>query len=534
MRDGDTGRADEATRVRADGASAADRALTWAAVLLATLWLGSVQLSFGGLYDLDSWFHVRAAEQLSVHGVAKTFPQATQSTWLEHYSDKDFLFHAFLIPFVRADLITGGKWAVIALDFLVLASFAYAIRTFAIRFGALWVFLLATTSPYYVTRIASVRPHILGIALVTLEIALLLRNRWTTLALVSALHVIAHSSFVVLPALVVARFATSLLVGERPPWRAALAVAAGLVAGSLLHPYFPNNLTVAYDQLVEVTRNVWFPNTTIPREAFGSELGPMSWKSFVAQTPGWLPALVGLVLVLVTAGRRGRTGATSGQGGWTAEQIDLGLLTAGFLFVASRSRRFVDLFVVCALLFAGALWTRLAADLPLRALLRERRALAVPAVVGLVALALWSGSRVAGMRESFQSQAMGDVFAPAVSALDQLAAPDDVVYHNSWMDFAVLYAFRPQGRYISGLDPIFLYQHDPALFAKNLALSRGVGDAAAVVANDFHGRWIFVTGQARDQRFRKLLERTPGVRRVYADPAAQIWQVTAPPRATTP
>lgn len=524
MRDGDADGRERGAYGDASGPSPADRATTWVAVLLATAWLGWLQLSFGGLYDLDSWFHVRAAEQLAEHGVAKTFPQATQSTWLERYSDKDFLFHVFLIPFVRGDLFTGGKWAVIAMDFLVFASFALALAAFRVRFGALWVLLLATTSPYYLTRLASVRPHVLGIAFVTLEIVLLYRNRWKTLLVVSALHVLAHSSFVVLPALVVARMVTSLLAGERLPWRAAFAVAAGLVAGSLLHPYFPNNLTVAYDQLVEVTRNVWFPNTTIPREAFGSELGPMSLKSFLAQTPGWLPALVGLVLVLVTSRLRG----------WTAGQIDLGLLTAGFLFVASRSRRFVDLFVVCALLFAGALWTRLAGERTLRTLLRERTALAVPCVVFLLAVALWASSRVTGMRAGFQDQVTGDVFAPAVAALDQLAAPEDVVYHNSWMDFAVLYAFRPSGRYISGLDPIFLYQHDPELFAKNLALSRGVGDAATVIARDFSGRWIFVTNQGRDQRFRKLLERTPGMRRVYADPAAQIWQVPTPSDATTP
>lgn len=507
-----------------DGASAPDRALTWAVVLLATAWLASVQMSFHGLYDLDSYFHVRAAEQLAAQGPQRTFPQATQSTWLDRYSDKDFLFHAFLIPFVRADLFAGGKWAVVAMDFLVLAAFALAIRTFGIRFGPLWVFLLIATSPYYLTRLSSVRPHVLGIVFVTIEIALLFRDRWKSLFVASALHVLAHSSFVVLPALVVARAATCLLTGERQPVRAMLAVAAGLLGASLLHPYFPNNLSVGWDQLVEVTRNVWFPNRTIPREAFGSELGPITWQSFVAQLPGWAPAALGLVLVLATCGLRG----------WTAAQIDLGLLAAGFLFVASRSRRFVDLFVVCALLFAGALWTRLAAGRPLLVLLRERTLAFVPCALVLLGLCVWAGSRVAGMRDNFQRQAMGDVFAPAVAALDTLAAPGDVVYHNSWMDFAVLYGFRPDGRYISGLDPIFLYQHDPALFAKNLGLSRGTGDAAAIVGRDFDARWIWVTTQARDQAFRKLLERSPGVRPVYGDSAAQVWQVQEPAGATTP
>ena len=503
-------------------ASRADRALTWAAALLAVAWLAWVQLSFNGLYDLDSYFHVRAAEQLAVHGVEKTFPQATQSTWTDRYSDKDFLFHVLLVPFVGGDPFAGGKWAVIALDALVLASFALAIRAFGIRFGALWVLLLVATSPYYVTRLASVRPHILGLAFVTLEIALLFRDRWKTLLVVAFLHVLAHSSFLLLPALLVARIATSLL--RREPFPRALAAAAvgGIVAASVLHPYFPNNLTLA-DQIVDIVRSVSANRTEIPREAFGSELGPITWQSFLAQAPGWLPGLVGLVLVLGVYGVRG----------WPAGDLYLTLVAGGLLIVAVRSRRFVDVFVVAALLLAGALWTRLAGGRTLAALLRTRALVFAPCALAMLVLVGWAGSRVADMRDRFQRQAMGDVFAPAVAAVGRLAAPEDVVYHNSWMDFAVLYAFRPDGRYISGLDPIFLYQHDPGLFAKNLALSRGQGKAPEIVARDFGARWIWVTTQPRDQAFRKLLERSPGVRPVYADQAAQVWQVLEPlPPAT--
>jgi len=509
----------------ADGQEAGrmDRALAWAAVLIGTAWLAWVQLSFGGLYDLDSYFHVRAAEQLAVHGVEQRFPQATQSTWAERYSDKDFLFHVLLIPFVRGDPFAGGKWAVVALDFLVLAAFAAALRAFGIRFGALWVLLLVATSPYYVTRLSSVRPHILGMAFVTIEIALLFRDRWKTLGVVAFLHVLAHSSFLLLPALLGARIVTALLRGEPFPRAVTGAVVVGVVAASLLHPYFPNNLTLA-DQIVDIVRSVAANRAEIPREAFGSELGPMALKSFLAQTPGWAPALGGLVLVVAVHGVRG----------WPARDLYLTLVASGLLVVATRSRRFVDVFVVAALLLAGALWTRLAAGRGLAALLRERAVVAVPCVLALLVVAGWAWSRVAGMRESFGRQSTGDVFAPAVAALGQIAAPGEVVYHNSWMDFAVLYGFRPEGRYISGLDPIFLYQHDPALFAKNLGLARGMGNAADIVGRDFGARWIWVTSQPRDQAFRKLLERSPGMRPVYADPAAQIWQVPRAGPAATP
>jgi len=506
------------------GAGAVDRALTWAAVILVTAWLGWVQFSFNGLYDLDSYFHVRAAEQLAHDGVVKSFPQATQSTWVDAYSDKDFLFHGLLIPFVSGDdPFAGGKWAVLLLEFLVFAAFAFAIRSFELRFGALWVLLLAATSPYYVTRIASLRPHILGMAFVTVEIALLFRNRWKTLFVVSALHVLAHSSFLLLPALVVARIAVSVLRREPLPLAVTLAVVAGIVVASLVHPYFPNNLMMS-DQIIDIVRSVWQDRAEIPREAFGSELNPLTWPAFLAQFPGWTPAVAGLVLVLLVRRLRG----------WSAAELYLGLVASGLLFVASRSRRFIDVFVVAALLFAAALWTRLAAGRAPLALLRTRPFTALPCIVALLALTGYAGWRVSGIRDGFMRQAMGDVYAPAVSALGQVAAPDDVVYHNSWMDFALLYGFRPHGRYISGLDPIFLYQHDPALFAKNLQLAQGRGrgpEAARIIADEFRGRWIFVTKQPRDQAFRQLLGRSAGVRLVYADDRAEIWQVLLEPAA---
>jgi len=510
------------TEPEGQGAGAVDRSLTWLAVLLVTAWLGWVQLSFGGLYDLDSYFHVRAAERLAHEGVVRRFPQATQSTWVDAYSDKDFLFHALLIPFVAGgQLVAGGKWAVILLELLVFAAFAFALRSFALRFGALWVLLLAATSPYYVTRLASVRPHILGLAFVTLEIVLLFRGSWKTLLLVAALHAWAHSSFLLLPALLVARVATSVLRREPFPRAVTLAVLGGLAFGLVVHPYFPNNLTLV-DQILDIVRSVAANRSEIPREAFGSELGPLTWPAFLAQFPSWTPAVAGLVLVLLTFGLRG----------WSAAETYLGLVSAGTLFVASRSRRFIDVFVVAALLLAAALWTRLARGRPLGALLRARPLIAAPCIGGLLLLAGYAAVRTSAVRDGFRRQTMGDVFAPAVAALDHVAARDDVVYHNSWMDFAVLYGFRPDGRYISGLDPIFLYQHDPALFAKNLEIARGLGtgDAAVrVIADEFHGRWIFVTAQPRDQGVRQLLAGSKSVHLVYADDFAQIWQVLAAP-----
>lgn len=498
-----------------------DRALTWLAVVLATAWLAWLQASFPGLYDLDSYFHVRAAEQLPTTGVSTSFPQATKSTWRDAYSDKDFLFHVLLVPFVAdGDLVAGGKQAIVLCDFLVLAAFAWALGQLGARFGALWVVLLLATSPYYLTRLSSVRPHVLGLAFVTVEIALLYRNRWKTMLVVSALHVLAHSSFVLVPVLLAVRVAAGWLVREPFPGRLVLAVVVGLAGASLLHPYFPNNLTIV-QQVIEIMGTVGLPGAAIPPEAFGSELRPITWQALWAQAPGWLPAVAGVAALLALRGRRG----------FGAAEVYLLLVGATALLLALRSRRFVDVLVVAALLLAARAWTRLAGGTSLAELVRSSPVRVLPVVAAFAALLVYAVPRAASVEEGFARQAYGDIFAPAVARLGELAAPDDVVYHVSWMDFAVLYGFRPEGRYISGLDPIFLYRHDPALFAKNLQLARGRvrrTATAGIIANDFGARWVFVTQQPRDRPFRALLARSAGLRLVYQDPAAQIWRVQTP------
>jgi len=504
------------------GRSLADRVTTWIAVLAATAMLAWIQLSFDGLYDLDSYFHVRAAEQLAANGVRKQLPQAVFSTWADAYSDKDFLFHGFLIPFASGeDLVAGGKWGVIALDLLVLAAVAFAIETLGIRFGALWILLLVAASPYYVTRLLPLRPHLVGLALIAVEISLLVRDRWKTLFGVAFVHVLAHSSFPLLLALLVARAATSLVRGAAVPWRSAGAVIAGVLVATLVHPYFPNNLSVAYSQIVELAAQLWTGAGGIPREAFGSELGPMKLDSFVKQAPAWIPAVAGVIAVLAVQGRHG----------WSTRDLFLALVAAGFLGLALASRRFLDVAVLSAVLLAGALWTRLAAGRMTSDLFRASPLRAGAAAALLVACVIAGQARVwAEVPADLARQSFGGVFRGDVARLDEIAEPGDVVYHPSWRDFSYLYFFRPDGRYIVGLDPVFLWGKDPRLFRKSFALSRGMSqNPRQVLARDFDARWIFVTREARSQAFRNLLAKTPGFEIVHDGYAAEIWRVPTGP-----
>ena len=150
--------------------------------------LGWAQLSVEGLIDGDSYFHTRAAQQLRQHGIRTEFPQAAFSTWRESYSDKDFLFHALLIPFCGDEdaLIVGGKRAAVFFDLVLFAALAFAVSALRLRFGPLWILLVFSSHPWLLEHLLAVRPHLLAMTLFPLEVALLLSGRRLGLGVASA------------------------------------------------------------------------------------------------------------------------------------------------------------------------------------------------------------------------------------------------------------------------------------------------------------------------------------------------------------
>ena len=501
----------------------AERFGTWGAALLAVLALAWLQFSFADLFDLDSYFHARAGLELLETGVQTTFPQATFSTWADSYSDKDFLFHLLIAPLVsNPDLLPGAKWAVILLDLALMLAMAFAVRSLGLRFGAVWVLLLIAASPYYVTRMVPLRPQILGLAFLTIELALLVRGRWKTLFPVSFLHVLTHSSFPLALGLWGMWFVVAAIRRDPLPLRTGGAILAGLALALLVHPYFPNNLQIAYAQILQLAGHLWGTASEIPKNAFGNELRPMATRTFWLTAPAWLPALLGLAATLVHRGLRS----------WPARDLFLLLATLAFLALAFAARRFVDIFILSAALLAGGLWTTLAGGKTLRTLLSNSPLGAGTAITAILACLLSGLGLVwTDLPERFAKQAYGGIYKPAVEQLDTLAAPGDVVYHPSWQEFSILYGFRPDGRYISGLDPVYLYEKNPQLFRKNWQLSRGRGKAAyRILTSGFGARWAFIPKRKRYAKLQVRLAKNPNIQLVWHDDAASLWFIPSPGR----
>jgi hypothetical protein len=496
-----------------------ERAALAAALLLLFAALAHHQLATRRLLDGDSYFHARAAQQLAEHGVRREFPQAAFSTWRDRYSDKDFLFHVFAIPFVGAHAsVPGAKRAVIAADALVLLALGFALVRLRVRFAWLAVALLAASSPWIWLHLLKLRPHLLGLALLLVEIVLLLEGRWKTLAGVAAAHVLAHTSFLALLALPIAHAIARRMRGQPAAWRPAAGIALGIAGASLAHPYFPNNLTIAFDQVVEVARSVAGTRPEVPPDVFGTELMPISLAGFLQLWAVWVPALVCGALLLA----RWRRAPPS------VEVLTLYGFAVALLLASGLANRFAFFFVPVAALATTRAIAELVGERPLRELARAPAALVLAAGLAACVLGGAGATRPNAVAERVaRAQAPVESMRDAIAFLDRRAAPGDVVYHNFWIPFAPLYYFRPHGTYIEGLDPIFLYRFDPRLFAGMLAVYRGTADDAhRVVAGDFGARFVFVQKLAAERPMALALARDRRFRVIYDDPHALVFEVT--------
>jgi hypothetical protein len=203
-------------------------------------------------------------------------------------------------------------------------------------------------------------------------------------------------------------------------------------------------------------------------------------------------------------------------------------VTAGLLFLALMSPRFFILFFLASAFCAGSVWTELAGAGNHRWSWSRAGAggwLAIIVLGGCLGLGQLRAN-VFTLRGHLARSPTAHVYRPAVQFLDGVAGEEDIVYHNFWWGFASLYHFRPDGRYIEGLDPIFLYRFDPRLFGRMLSAYRGeADDPHGVIAGDFGARWIFVSKHPRNRLFRESLPRSPRIVRVYHDAYAEVYRV---------
>jgi hypothetical protein len=399
-----------------------------------------------GSNDPDRYFHLALARMVAEGGWPRILPQVEDLGWGRFFPDKEFLFHA----------LGGLAWKLggpVAVNLLVpllgmgIGTVLYAslARLLPPWKAALLALLPLLLCPAFLFRITLLRPHLLAIFCFCLLLhALLSRRRWLAAVACAGFALSYHALYI--PALALGLAALLLREPERrlPTWAAA---GAGLVAGIVCNPYFPDTLLMSWS-IVKIALSMGMPPGMVP----GNELlplGPAEYLYFFA----------GLALAVPLALVRMRGVATQGEE--RANYLFLALLSAALLLLSLRSARATEYAIPATVLLLGHWWRG-----------EPARRFAAAALLAMAAVQLPSSLRY--LQDSWTLPQGGDT-PLYFNALARLPAEADggKLFTCEWQTGSyVLYA-RPRLRFVDLLDPALLWQADPQRYRLRRALASG-------------------------------------------------------------
>jgi len=370
------------------------------AVALLVLLTYGLHASLPYFFDGDTAYHLVVARLLREHGILRAFPWTPWSYLADRYADKELFFHVLL-------------------------------RLGRVRGALLWTLVPLASSSAFVARFASVRPHLLAIPLALLVTHAAARGHARLLALLGFLFPLCYTAWQLPPALFALAALGRRLAGQPFDRGGALALAAGLAAGILVHPNFPNTLGVFWVQNVEVlVRRAWGDAAGFD---LGGEFQPFSVPGLLRYVL-WPAALAGAALAV--GWRRRRTDAST---------LSAALGAGAMLVLTLRTQRFIEYLAPFAA-WAAALAFRPAPRL---------------AVLGGLGLGLAFMARFATYPLELLATREPAFPDPAPRLLQEAVPEDAQVVTCDWRHTGEGMLALPGRRFVVALDPVFSFVRFP-------------------------------------------------------------------------
>jgi hypothetical protein len=467
--------------------------LLYAAVAVAGTTLFWLQYSTDYVTETDPLYHIGVTQLLKERGIARTFEWAQLSIWKDRYSDKEFLMHLLMIPFISDDpdsAIRGGKLFVTLLGVAIFGVFAWMLRSHRVPLDAAWLLILLVASAHWLVRLTILRGHVLSILLALLSMHFLLKGRWKPLAAVGFAYAWGYSAPHIIVILAAVVTVCRKLHEGAWEWKPLAGAAGGFLAGMILNPYFPNNLVIFWVQNVNVPLAAWGGQEI----GLGVEMASKESRMLLMFSPLAFGFFILANLASVAVGKKI---------GWEA----FATLAAAWLFflLYLLSWKFIEYF---------APLTVLAAALVFRDVAPEGK-LGIKIATALIVIVAGFSFTYLMAREGIKG-AVDPRWEKGAGAWIKAHVPKgETILHLTFDQFPPLFLRDREHRYLVALDPMFAFAAHPEETQYLHRISSGKEKAVpAEMVRRLGGRYLVLRPQ--HVRVAKDLE-AAGAKRVYQD-----------------
>ncbi|HZE71332.1 MAG TPA: hypothetical protein VE135_17620 [Pyrinomonadaceae bacterium] len=503
--------------------------------------------------DFDGYYHIKWSRLLWESIRSHAFPPIF--TWLplttlnpNDYVDHHFLFHVFQIPFTWfGDLRLAAKLSSVLFASLALASCYWLLLRYRIRYPLVWLLALLSCSAPFLYRLNMAKAPPFAIIYLIIGIHLLFTKRYWPLIPLAFIFALTYDMVVLL---ILAAFLWTAVIAwaeHRFEWRPLVWVLLGTTAGFVINPYFPHNLQLFYEHLkIKVTPSdfstkvgqEWYPYT--------------SWEFLGNSAVACIAMLTGYIAFDPTERKRSH------------QQLFLLLLATALMIMTARWKRIAEYWPPFAVIFAAfavqpwlegarSIFTRLPSDVmqELQPFLDRETAepqgsatdakdlvytVVVAVVAVLLGLALFLNLRVT-VKDIAESEPH-EYYRGGIEWMRANVSSPQTIFNTDWDDFPRLFYYDPTHNYVSGLDPTYLYDKNPALSRLYDRITLGnEEDPGPLIRDRFGARYVF-TDNDHDKFYNSAIE-SGWFDIIYEDSECTILQIRdqkgeAPPESAPP
>lgn len=504
--------------------------------------------------DWDGYYHIRWSqllwESLSSGNGLPTF-QWLPLTVLnpEHYNDHHFLFHLAQIPFLWIwEPVMAAKIATVVFATLAVFSVYWLLYHYKVDYLIVWLFAILTCANMFYYRMNMGKAPPLTIIFTIAGIYFLFERKYIWLLPLMFAFVWTYSLF---PLLWFAAIIWTIIIAwneRRFEWRPVTYTTAGMIAGNIINPYFPNNLLLFVEHAY--TKIKVGSDFAV---AVGGEWYPYDGMQLLTHFPvAMLAMLLGYILFMPRNGK-------------LPEKATFLLMFVSILFAAQfRSKRFAEYFPPFAVLFLAfslqafrqpqvvdlpdefkrELEPFLDAEQPAVAsdpwrIAREAAAWAIGIILGgYLVLNIAGFNRFGitheGLAQTIAANEANDRYQRAMQWATGLDAngkenipAGERIFNANWDDFPKLFFYNQKHAYVYGLDPNYLYSQNPDLYKLLLDITGAkVEDAGPQIREKFGANFVFADARENDEMIAKLLD-SGWADMVYEDDEARILRIRA-------
>lgn len=490
-------------QVRAGWMAHAAMALFFSGALLAY-----IQFAGPNIVDYDGYYHIKTAQLMLEQGVPLDFP------WLKftildqaHYTDHHMLLHVFQAPFTLiGDLRLAAKLSSVALAAIAFAIFYLVLRRYDIDHPLFWLIILFASSSPFLYRMSMARGQSLSLALQLIAFHLIMTRNYKWLAALTVVFVWSYNAFPLMIPLALFGAAVYFVSEKKVEYKLVLAVGAGIIAGHVINPYFPNNVSFIWDHIIPKLFASEYQTTV------GTEWYPFnSWALVTLSLVAFLSYAGGILL--------------TDRAEWKRDKPRLFwfLVSTMYLVLVFKSRRFVEYFPPSAVMFLAFASRDRLKNLEWT-LAAGKRARAVAAIVLSAAFWFAAYSTIQSARKDIAEEPATTAYKGGAEWLSANTPAGSTVFHTDWDDFPKLFFHNTHNTYVIGLDPDFMRLKNDRLYYTYEDVTQGrVQEMEEVILNEFGCEYVFTDNDHRD--FINIADHSPRMQKVYSDRHTTVYRV---------